>query len=367
MRARSSKHLLPTGWILLLTMMAWGCGSENTAATDAGSDGHNLDDGSNSDGSADDDLCPDGTDPDPDPDFPCPDPEQSFNESDPGISCYFTISAIELMGQKMGVGAGAFQPAVREEFEGQTGLLEIPVDSCVIVNSLQISTCAADSDCAPEQQCRPEYDDDGNPIANSNHCATDRSQLDVGPFTATADGANPLTFTYNANQDGGYTSPGDGVLDANAIAYGSQYLIEGAGDSNQGLGAFRGIMRVPLQFDILTPVPVANAFGMREIEVDPKRDLELTWSDPSPCDQMDIEMTGADMQGGANSYTCRVQDDGAFTVPAEIIQKLKLGSYSLLNTAIFKRRIYSPLCGQGLSRSEMMSEVTIIMNLKKVE
>jgi len=298
----------------------------------------------------------------------CQGSDPQFNDQSSGVAFVFTISNVELLGNPLGVATGYFQPAAREDFAAADSAGSIPIDTCRVGEQGRTPSCTSSGECAPEQQCLPENDSDGNPIPNSDRCTTARSPIDVGPFTVRGFATGERTFSSDAQQQGAYTSGGNGLLEAADIAYDVNYVIEGGGDAAQSLGAYRGSLFVPSLIDIVRPVPTSSMFG-REITVDPAVDLELEWSGATAGGEVELTLAGAgqDGGGGGGSVTCRVTDDGAFTIPAEMVQAAKLGSFSFTNVLTISRRNFGSTCGEGLTVAELMSETTIVINMKVVE
>jgi hypothetical protein len=107
-----------------------------------------------------------------------------FDPSNPGYTVEFFFADINMMGSPTAMIAGYVMKTAREdldeEYEGPTYM----IDTCVLGEEPpREPECESDADCAPEQKCVPDYDDQGNPEPNTEHCATpDRESLDVGPI-----------------------------------------------------------------------------------------------------------------------------------------------------------------------------------------
>jgi len=300
--------------------------------------------------------------------YPCPDPGATFNEADPGYSVFLMISAMEMMGQSIGLAAGGVTQAAREEFGGVAAPDAIPPDTCRVDTIVEPTPeCASAADCAPEQSCLPETDAEGAPIAGTERCVTEGLEaLDVGPIRV-----GTMTMAYNPGQSGAYTmgGQGDGQVDPNSLPYGQLLQIRGDGDpAGLGLGPLGGNLYLPPRLELTSPEPVMSQMRFPQIEgVDPAGDFAMTWSGSNPDGVLLINLTGGSMQGTSGSVTCAAVDDGEFTIPGDMVAAAGLGQYSMFNQLTLTRRSVGEICGEGLTASEATSEMMIMMFVKPAQ
>lgn len=289
-------------------------------------------------------------------DLPCPVAGAEFEPAHPGLNVLFAVTAFGMMGQSQNMALGMFLPTAREDF-GITKPYEQPLDTCVVADgSGVVPGCATDADCFPEQKCLAEKDNPAN-----KQCITPRDPLDVGPFTATGFTSGPRTFTYNAGQSGAYTSTADGSVPANDLVFDQVYVAEGAGDPAKGLGAFRAELYVPAQLAVLEPVPGPGQFG-DEIAVDTSADLMLTWSTGADGGTLDISLASVSGAG----ITCHAVNDGSFTIPADLLQKVNLGAQSFFNMLTLTRETPGEVCGEGVTVGVAKFATVVMLSVKKV-
>jgi hypothetical protein len=290
--------------------------------------------------------------------LPCPVAGAVFEPANPGVNVLFAITAFGMMGMDQDMGLGLFLPAAREDFVVAKPN-ELPLDTCVLGAGVPVTPgCATDADCAPEQKCTPEKDNPSN-----LQCITPRQPLDVGPFTATGFKSGPRTFTYNAQQSGGYTSTPDGSIPASELVFDQTYVAEGAGDPAKGLGAFRASLYVPAQLKLLDPPSTPGQFGTAEIAVDTTADLTLTWSTGTDGGTLDISLAST---GGA-ALTCHAANDGSFTVPADLLSQVNLGAQSFFNMLTLTRETPGQVCGEGVTVGVAKFATVVLLNVKKVQ
>ena len=284
-----------------------------------------------------------------------------FDPDDPGVYMFLTLGGIEMMGQPMELALGGFAPAAREDFEVDEAD-DTPLDSCEVVSeTTPVGECVTDEDCAPEQQCVQDYDDEGNPEAGSEHCATPRDQLDVGSMTLEGSNAGPLTLSYNMGQGGAYTVTGtDGTVNAGTLAYDATYGFYGDGDSAQGLGAFSGEVYMPSQIVLTSPAMGDVGMGMEGITVSTTSDLLITWAGSSDG-VLKVDLAGASFSGESGAIHCVLEDDGEFTIPAAMVAEAQLGDLALLNMLTLERATKGSAEADGLSISSVDTTQTLLI------
>ncbi len=303
-------------------------------------------------------------------DLPCPDPDAGFVEEDPGISLSFTVQNIDILGQPNAISYALVLPAAREDFSaGEGGGEDVPIDTCVPVESSQPTPeCATDDDCAPEQVCVPEYDSDNQPIEGSEHCVTPRDPLDVGPLGVYGFDNEWTTFAYNPGESGAYTYPGAGaqLADPSVIAYDTEYIVIGQGDEAQGLGACWGHFYMPAQLEITSPPFVDTQTGPA-IEVDTTQDLTLEWSGSNPDGIVRIDLEGGAIADSGTPHVCVVEDDGEFTIPADVLQQLGLGAIAFFNMWTISRSGSGEICGDGVSVGWIGGSQQVMFSVMKTQ
>ncbi|MBI5502432.1 MAG: hypothetical protein HY907_19470 [Deltaproteobacteria bacterium] len=293
--------------------------------------------------------------------LPCPDPLATFDPDDPGMHSFFLVAEVFMMGTAIDTAAGGFLPAAREDFNRDDPPGEIPLDSCRLAGSgPAIRECTTAADCAPEQQCNPETDASGNPIPDSGVCETPRETVDVGPFTCTGF-ATDQTFQYNPAQSGAYTSTADGTLPPGLLELGATYDCAGDGDPATGLGRFRGTIFLPAELELTSPPSAIGPGGFPLVDVDPSVDLVLAWSGGDGASELSVNLTG-----GTGTVECRLLDDGAHTIAADLVTAAGLGNIPFFNIMELRRERWGLACGEGLTDAEWTSTVTTILNVRKV-
>jgi hypothetical protein len=284
-----------------------------------------------------------------------------FDPDDPGVYMFLTLGGLEMIGQTMELALGGFMPAAREDFETEGGD-STPIDSCVVVSQeTPVGECVTDEDCAPEQECVPDYDDEGNPVTGTEHCATPRDLIDVGSMTLEGARSGPLTLSYNMGQSGAYTTPGgDGTVSAGTLAYDTTYSFYGDGDSARGLGAFSGEIYMPAQLALSSP-PVGDVgMGMEGIAVTLGSDLTLTWTGSSDG-VLKLDLAGASFTGASGAIHCVLADDGEFTIPADMVAEAQLGELAMLNMLTLERATTGSAEGEGLSMAAVDTTQTLLV------
>ena len=295
--------------------------------------------------------------------LPCPDPAAGFDESDPGINMFVTISSIMMMGTNMALAVGGFMPTAREDFDPDPPST-IPLDTCVVGEEpAPTPECATAADCAPEQQCLPETDDSGNPIAGTEHCVTPREMLDVGTFEIVGFASGPMTFAYNSGQQGAYTATtsADGQIDPASLAYDTTYYVHKDANPTAGLGELEGLLYVPPFFEMTSPETTINAMGLPEISVTVTEDLTLEWNGATGDGTLLISLAGT---GG--SITCLADDDGSFTIPADMVAAAGLGAVAFFNMLTLTHEVNGLVCGEGLTWNDTMYSHMVLYSVRKL-
>lgn len=290
----------------------------------------------------------------------------SFDPEQPGVHLFLTLGSVFMMGQSMELALAGFMPTAREDFEPEPAGDEIPLDTCIVVEEQSPTpSCAGDEDCAPEQECLPETDDGGNPIAGTERCVTPRELMDVGPMTVEGFATGPIEFAYNPGQSGAYTAPGsDGTLEPGTLAFDQTYSFHGAGDAGQGLGAFSGEVHLPAALELTAPPLVDLAMpGMVGIEATGGQELSLEWSGGAGGGTLRLNLTGGSEQGG--SIDCRVADDGAFAIPAAMVEAAGLADMAMLNMVTLTREGEGTAAGEGLTFHAVGVLQTLVINVQK--
>jgi hypothetical protein len=295
-------------------------------------------------------------------DLPCPDPDAGFDPDAPGIQMMFNVASVLMMGMPVETAMGAFLPGAREDFAAREEW-EVPLDECVAGSEPPIHECDTNADCAPEQECRPETDASGNPIEGSGVCTTPREPLDVGTFDATgfAEGVT-LTFTYNPGSNGAYTASADGTLPSGTLGYDTDYVFQGAGDPEEGLGPFAGTVEFPAQIEVTAPPLVPGPMGYDILEIDPTADLALEWSGGDAAAEGTVTLT---LSGRSGAVTCRARDDGTFTIPGETVASVGLGDMAFLNILELRRERRGIVCGEGITSGDIATIQSLLLNVKK--
>jgi hypothetical protein len=296
----------------------------------------------------------------PDWGLPCPDPAAEFAPADPGMHTFFTIAEAVMMGMTIDTAAGGFLPAAREDFKPDTPST-IPLDTCLAGGEPPAPReCTTSAECSPEQTCVPETDASGNPIPDTGVCETTRVPVDVGPFTCTGF-ATDQTFAYNAGQNGAYISTADGTLPAGAVVYDAAYECTGDGSATAGLGAYRLWLYLPPQLELTAPPLVTTTLPFPILEIDATADLALEWTGGDGAGELSLTLSSR-----TGSVACRVLDDGAFTIPAAMVEAAALGDAAFLNMLEVRRERDGVACGEGLTDAEVTSLEALVLNVKKL-
>lgn len=298
----------------------------------------------------------------PDWGLPCPDPEAEFDPSAPGVHMFFTIGDTVMMGQSIALAAGGFLPAAREDFDPPDPPPHIPLDECVVGGGgTHVRECTTNEECAPEQQCVPETDASGNPIPDTGVCETPREPIDLGPFTCTGFTGGDQTFQYNPGQNGAYTSTADGTLPAGVLAYDTTYTCAGDAAGASGVGRYRLELYVPERLAITSPEPVMGPGGFPVLDVVTNEALALEWTGGDGESELSVNLTGRD--GG---ISCRVTDDGAFTIPADMVASAGLAGFAFVNILEIRRERTGVVCGEGITDGEITCTEALLLNVRPI-
>jgi hypothetical protein len=320
---------------------AAGCGSSSKEDADAGDGG---DGDADTDTDADSDGDADGG---------------TFDPEDPGLNMMLLIGYTYMMNSPIEMAVGSFMMTAREDFDADEAD-QIPIDTCVVQTSgAAVSECGTDTDCAPEQSCLTDTDN------GAMECVTPREPLDVGPVEITGAASGPLEISYNSAQSGGYTTAGsDGTLPAGTLAFDATYTFSGAGSAEQGLGPFAGELYMAPQFELTSPPLVEMSMeGMYGIEASTAAELALEWSGSSAGGELTLTIAGGQSDG--TSVVCRVTDDGAFTIPAEMMASSGLGAMAFVNMLTVERRAWGSVSGEGLTFHEIQAMQSWMINIIK--
>lgn len=295
----------------------------------------------------------------PDWGLPCPDPAAGFDPTEPGVQLFFTLGDTVMMGQSIALAAGGFLPAAREDFRPDDPPAEIPLDGCIVGGSTtHVRECTTNEECAPEQQCVPETDASGNPIPDTGVCETPRETIDVGPFTCAGFAGGDQTFQYNPGQSGAYTSTADGTLPAGTLAYDTTYECTGDGAGASGVGRYRFEQYLPDEFALTSPETEIGGMGFPVLPVDTTAALALEWTGGDGTSELALNLTGRD--GG---ISCRVVDDGAFTIPAEMVTAAGLAGMAFVNILEMRRERTGVVCGEGITVGEVNATMALLINV----
>lgn len=299
----------------------------------------------------------------------CGETEDGFDVDEPGYLASFDLGVTLMMGQRFGFAAAFFQQAAREDWCKEAAS-SIPLDTCVIADPADAPApqCSDHADCAPEQQCVPRTNN-GSAIPCSEHCSTARSPMDIGPLEVSGFVDGPITFEADPSQSNGYVTPGDGTIPASQFAFEATYVFQGDGDPDQGIGAFTGQVTLGPELTITSP-PLEEGTGFPPgpiIPVDPEQDLELAWSGSVDGGEITLELSTASFGGPSTNIKCRLRDSGSFTIPAELMKALNLGDMPFLNNLNIERIVKGTVTGEGITRGEVTSRQTLLVNMSKKE
>lgn len=276
------------------------------------------------------------------------DSSEVFDPQHPGLTVQLIISSLSMMGQTTNLANITVHPTAREDVV-PGGKQEIPLDTCRLASSGIVSgtKCKTYANCGPEQICDTK---------NGNVCSTPPAKLlNVGPISVSGFFAGKQEFLYNAAQKGVYTENGAGDGRIPGVDFNTTYAISGKGDSSQGLASFSGSLKVPSAFKVLKPVIAPDPqMHFPVVNIDPSKDLQITW-DSSKDPNVAITLI---MSGPKDSVTCRMKNDGEFTLNKTNIQALGLSTGQTMmdlmkNKLEIKMNVKSPIKGNGITFGEM--------------
>jgi hypothetical protein len=295
----------------------------------------------------------------------CAEYEPGFDENNPGMAFTFTMTSSYVMGNEIVPGVATFMKAAREDFCKERAGLEIELDTCTTQpEPAALAQCATKSDCGPEEECLPD-ENNGNLLV----CMTPRAPLDVGPFTLSGFVDGTKTFRSNPGQSGAYTENGvgDGQLDPSTLVFDADYSFGGTLDGDAGLGTLSGTFHFPPAIEWVSPplMELPSFPGLKMgIEVTVGEDLELKWTGGDSAAVMSFELAAAN-SGGA-TVTCKVANDGAFSIPAAMIEAVKLGNMPFLNMLDIRVEAKGPaVTGSGITNSKVVIMQSRMLNMIK--
>lgn len=313
-----------------------------------------------------------------DVDVPVEEPTESTDEFDtenPGYTVEFNIIDIDMMGQGQSMAIGYFMKTAREDLE-ENEVADVTLDTCVMgESSPRVPSCYSKDDCAPEQECVPEYDSQsGQAIENSEHCETPgRASLDVGSVLISGFNGGPYVFAYEpGDQVYKMNGTGDGSIDRSLIAYGTEYSITGDDLTAEDLKSISATFTMPPALQLIEPAATEGGMFGSAIAIDNSKPLKFVWVGNGGNGYIDITITAAQSLANTVSVTCKVIDDGEFTVPEEFASQLVFGGggdgmmdqmLAMMNMIIFDRHTESPITGDGISVGRVSSEQLIMTNV----
>lgn len=303
---------------------------------------------------------------------------ENFNPENPGYFVEFIIIDVNMAGQPQTMATGYFMKAAREDLEPRI-FDESTLDTCTFGESVEnVPQCTSKADCAPEQECVPEYDrDSGQAIPNTEHCETPgRASLDVGPVMISGFNGGPYQFAYEpGDQAYKLNGTGDGSIPADMIAYGVDYTITGENMIPEDLESFSATFTMPPSFAISEPAPQPNdagGFGPI-INVTPGQPLTIKWAGNDGHGYIDVNFMVMKSLMEQVSITCRMVDDGEFTVPAEFTTQMQLSEgdssnpfgdmLSMMNMITVNRHVESPIKGKGITAGTFSAEQMVLYTL----
>lgn len=294
-----------------------------------------------------------------------------FNAENPGYSVEFFFADISMMGTPTAMIAGYVMKTAREDleqnYEGPTYML----DTCVVGEEAPGEPeCTSKEDCAEEQECVPDYDNQGKPVANSEHCATpDRESLDVGPIVIKGFESGEQTFLYEPNdQFYKLNGEGDGSVDPTLITYDVDYTLDAADPTPEDLDPFSAGFHMQKKFDLTSHTIVPSSSGFPYIEIDLAQPMSFEWTANDPENGY-VELTITAMKDASTSasVSCTVVDDGEFTIPAEFAVNLQFGTGlipqmgSILNMT---RKVKAPMNGKAITAGSIGSDQIFLVNVR---
>lgn len=296
-----------------------------------------------------------------------------FNPENPGYTVEFNIIDIEMMGQGQSMAIGYFMKTAREDLE-VSEVEDVTLDTCVMgESSPRVPSCTSKDDCAPEQECVPEYND-GQPIENSEHCETpNRESLDVGPVMISGFNGGPYPFAFEpGDQVYKLNGTGDGSIDRSIIAYNTEYEIAADSLIPDDLKSLSAKFTMPPALSLIEPVMVEGGMFGAAVEVDNTKPLVFKWESNGGKGYIDITIMAAQSLANTVSVTCKVKDDGEFTVPEEFTSQLVFGGggdgimdqmLGMMNMITMDRHSEAPIKGDGISSGRVSSEQLVMISV----
>ena len=303
---------------------------------------------------------------------------ENFNPENPGYFVEFMIIDVNMANQPQTMAIGYFMKAAREDLN-QHSFDESTLDTCTFGESVEsVPQCTSKDDCAPEQDCVPETDNNGQAIANSEHCETpNRASLDVGPVQISGFNGGPYTFAYEpGDQAYKLNGTGDGSIPGDMIAYGVDYTIIGENMIPDDLDSLSATFTMPPSFAISEPAPQTNtAGGFGDIiNVTPGEPLTIKWAGNNGFGYIDVNFVVMKSLMEQVSITCRMIDDGEFTVPAEFTSEMQLSQggdsgnpfgdmLGMMNMITVNRHVEAPITGKGITAGSFSAEQMVLYTL----
>ena len=307
---------------------------------------------------------------------PDTDPQDGFDTENPGWTVEFNIIDLEMMGQGQSMAVGYFMRTAREDLE-ENEVEDVTLDTCVIgESSPRVPSCTSKADCAPEQECVPEYNN-GQPIENSEHCETpNRASIDVGPVEIAGFNDGPYTFAFEpGDQLYKINGTGDGSIDRSIIAYDAEYTISATDLIPDDLKSLSAKFTMPPALSLIEPVMIEGGMFGAAVEVDNTKPLVFKWESNGGKGYIDITIMAAQALTNVVSVTCKVKDDGEFTVPEEFTSQLVFGGggdgmmdqmLGMMNMITMDRHSEAPITGDGISSGRVSSEQLVMISVVPV-
>ena len=303
---------------------------------------------------------------------------ENFNPENPGYFVEFMIIDVNMANQPQTMAVGYFMKAAREDLNPHGGIDESTLDTCVFGEAVEsVPQCTSKEDCAPEQDCVPETDNNGQAIANSEHCETpNRASLDVGPVQISGFNGGPYTFAYEpGDQAYKLNGTGDGSIPGDMIAYGVDYTIIGENMIPDDLDSLSATFTMPPSFAISEPVPQpGSGAGFGDIiNVTPGEPLTMKWAGNNGYGYIDVNFVVMKSLAEQVSITCRMIDDGEFTIPAEFTSAMQLSAtdssnplgemLGMMNMITVNRHVEAPITGDGITAGTFSAEQMVLYTL----
>lgn len=304
---------------------------------------------------------------------------ENFNPENPGYFVEFMIIDVNMANQPQTMAVGYFMKAAREDLNPHAGIDESTLDTCTFGEAIEsVPQCTSKADCAPEQDCVPEYDSNsGQAIANSEHCETPgRESLDVGPVMISGFNGGPYQFAYEpGDQAYKLNGTGDGSIAADMIAYGVDYTISGENMLPDDLDSLSATFTMPPSFAISEPVPQpGSGAGFGDIiNVTPGEPLTMKWAGNNGFGYIDVNFVVMKSLMEQVSITCRMIDDGEFTIPAEFTSAMQLSAtdssnpfgdmLGMMNMITVNRHVEAPITGDGITAGTFSAEQMVLYTL----